>query len=60
MVGNSYIMSGKKEGGTEKGREGGGRDNRLNATWLAQLGQCQSSEWEVAGSIPSQTNTLGL
>lgn len=44
MVGNSYIMGGKKEGGTEKGREGGGRDNRLNAAWLAQLGQCQSSE----------------
>ena len=56
MVGNSYIMSGKKEGALR--REG--RDNRLNAAWLAQLGQCQSCEWEVAGSIPSQTNTLGL
>ena len=26
MVGNSYIMGGKKERGTEKGGEGGGRD----------------------------------
>jgi len=42
--------------------ESGERDNGLKAAWLhiAQLGDCQSSEREVAGSIPSRTNTLGL
>ena len=53
-------MGGKKEGGTEKGGEGGGRENGLKAAWLAHLGECQSSEQEVVGSISSRTNTLGL
>lgn len=60
MVGNSYIMGGKKEGGTEKGREGGGRENGLKATWVAQLGESQSSEQKVMGSIPSRTNAQSL
>ena len=30
------------------------------ATWLAQLGDCRSAEWEVTGSNPAQTNTQGL
>lgn len=60
MVGNSYIMGGKKEGGTEKGGEGGGRENGLKAAWVAQLGESQSSEQEVMGSIPSRTNTQSL
>ena len=30
------------------------------ATWLAQLGERRSAEWEVAGSNPSWTNTQGL
>ena len=33
----------------------------LTTTLLVQLlGECQFAEWEVAGSNPSQTNTLGL
>ena len=33
----------------------------LTTTLLAQLlGECRSAEQEVAGSNPSQTNTLGL
>ena len=28
--------------------------------WLAQLGEHQSAEWEVAGSNPGQANTQGL
>ena len=53
-------MGGKKEGGTEKGGEGGGRHNGLKAAWLAQLGECRSVEQEVAGSNPSRTNTQSL
>ena len=30
------------------------------ATWLAQLGERQSAEREVAGSNPGRTNTHGL
>ena len=30
------------------------------ATWLAQLGECRSAEWEVMGSNPGWTNTQGL
>ena len=32
----------------------------LTAAWFAQLGECQSAEWEVTGSNPGQTNTQGL
>ena len=60
MVGNRYIIGGKKERGTEKGGEGGGRENGLKAALLAQLGECQSVEKEVAGSNPSWTNTHSL
>ena len=28
--------------------------------WLAQLGEHQSAEWEVAGLNPGQTNPRGL
>ena len=27
-------------------------------TWLAQLGELRSAEWEVTGSNPGRTNTL--
>ena len=30
------------------------------AAWLAQLGELQSAEQEVAGSSPGRTNTQGL
>ena len=49
------------------GRKVGGMDvfwnNKLpdqTTTWLAQLGECQSAELEVAGSNPCWTNTQGL
>ena len=32
----------------------------LTATWLSQLGERQSGEWEVVGSNPGHTNTQGL
>ena len=32
----------------------------LTAAWLAQLGEHQSVEREVAGSSPGRTNTQGL
>ena len=34
--------------------------NLNTAAWLAQLGECQSAEQEVAGSNLGQTNTQGL
>ena len=54
MVGNKLIYYGwEKKGGSEKGGEGGGRDSGLKAAWLAQLGEYQSAEQEVAGSNPN-------
>ena len=32
----------------------------FTVAWLAQLGECQSAEREVAGSNPGRTNTQGL
>ena len=32
----------------------------FTATWLAQLGECRSTEREVTGSNPGRTNTQGL
>ena len=32
----------------------------LTATWLAQLGECQSAEWEFVGLNPGQTNPQSL
>ena len=32
----------------------------FTTTWLAQLGERRSTEWEVTGSNPGQTNTRGL
>ena len=32
----------------------------LPGTWLAQLGERWSAEWEVTGSNPGRTNTQGL
>ena len=32
----------------------------ITTTWLAQLGECRSAEWEVVGSNPGRTNTQGL
>ena len=32
----------------------------LTAAWLAQLGECQSAEWEFVGLNHGQTNTQGL
>ena len=46
-------MGGKKEGGSEKGGESGGRDNVLYSAWLAQLGEYQSAEQEVTASNPN-------
>ena len=40
-----------------------GTDNKLpdqTTTWLAQLGECQTGEREVAGSNPCWTNIQGL
>ena len=34
--------------------------NHFTATWLAQLGEPRSTEREVTGSNPGQTNTQGL
>ena len=32
----------------------------LTAAWLAQLGECQSAEWEFVGLNPGQTNPQSL
>ena len=36
------------------------KSTKITAAQLAQLGECQSAEREVAGSNPSRTNTQGL
>ena len=36
------------------------RTVKLNFNWLAQLGERQSTEREVADSNPGRTNTQGL
>ena len=35
-------------------------EQSLSKAWLAQLGERQSAERDVAGSNPSRTNTQGL
>ena len=32
----------------------------ITVTWLAQMGEHQSSEWEFVSSNPGRTNTHGL
>ena len=47
--------------GENRQRAGDNGDKRpgslQTATWLAQLGERRSAEWEVAGSNPGRTNT---